>query len=638
MSALGESSPLLGGQEGGGRGRVEGRSSTHEANALVYDGVRKRVGVLYLCLMLFYLYLLYVMPARAPPSAPPPSPAPPPAVVNISSSAAPSGMPSSPSFRPSDTSPTSEPSAVEMPVVPVPVPVMPVPAVPVPLTSMTCRNNETFQESASALVYPSFAACGVAVRGSIELLKNALGTYSFAYFPLQAGKVLSYVTWTVENMDMVEFPPWPVAKTVRTADPIEALIYYTNSIYTAIGDLADSQTGADLAKISRMQALVGNLTESWNRTISEDILPGLSWDSYLQHPGPRGRAWPDGTNVTWAAGDKKYADASSALYLGQSGRIVDDQLWGDAKPVQGSSVMAAIRQLITRQVDETMLRYKKLRELDTSGNGNWATQQILTSNNGILTYHRVRKVLRMIGLTIDAFPEVISAFYDKIPASVLKFVNKHYDAELHAKTEMSYGDIFCYKSLSSNVYAFSAGNYKCTKPVTSIGTMIFANLSAFDSEFFDIDQSALDTLRVVLMIKAFRLGNLEVLSNTSSCPSFHPSYIRMNSDSSTDPFTPADGWTRPTLQQNGYGIVGTICELDDYFGDLHDLLVRIQQNVTTSNNANFVHYTVSVAQGLQLFLETIDVKRVLELNLLNGLCQDAKVNTTTTTTTTTYSA
>lgn len=489
-----------------------------------------------------------------------------------------------------------------------------------PSQSGVCESKESFQESAARLVHPAFEMCDFSVRSTIEVLKNKLGTYSFAYFPLES-KIFTYETWTVSGMDTTPIPPEPVLVRVNTSDPMEALVYYINSIYTAIGDLADCHTGNNLVKVERMEALVLNLTWSWNQTVGRDIIPGLSWDSYLRYPGPSGREWPGGETVTWAK-ESNYHDVNSALFLGHSDRMKDEQLWGGNAPVQGSSAVGGIETLIRRQVKEAVERYKELLSLDPHGAGNWATPSTLATDFGIITYHRVRKVLRMLGITIDAFPEVVSAFYDKIPNTVVDFVNKNYDAEIESTRMLAYGDMFCFSDMHKS-NSFSSEKYKCQRPIVSIGTMIFANLSAFDADFFGIDQISLNALRIILMIKAFRLGERQVLRNTTGCPSLHSSYASITNSSrhsfTKDPFEESDDWVRPELSPNGYSILGTVCNIDDYFGDIHDLLVKMQQNSTVVDHS-FLHYTVKVARGLQVFLETLNLNRALEKDLLSGLC------------------
>ena len=480
----------------------------------------------------------------------------------------------------------------------------------------SCHNDKTFQESAADSVYSAFEACSLSMRQSVELLKNALGTYSFAYFPLDNGYSMTYKTYTIPGMDMVKTPNWPILGHKNTSDPLEMLTYYTNSLYTAIGDLADSRTGTDSIKIQRMEALVYNLSLAWNRTVYRDIAPELSWKKYLLYPGPRGRTWPGDIVVTWTV-SSDYPDNKSALFLDKNDRIIDDQLWGAAMPEQGSMAMVAFRTLIGIQVNETISRYNLLRDLDPTGKGNWATRSILTQNNGVLRYHRVRKVLRMIGYTIDRFPDIISTFYDPVPSHVISFANKYYNASLSHSTYLSYGDIFCYQP---NHYSFSTPKYSCSSPVASIGAMVFANVSCFDEFFFQLSSRKLYALRAVLMIKAFRLGEIEILPNTSACPALHSSYICLNNHSSTDPYTQADSWIKPYVLENGHTIEGTICDLDDYFGDIHDLLVRIQQN-SSIVNTNYIDYTVRIATGLQLFLDTIDISDSLMVNLVEGLCK-----------------
>lgn len=613
-----EDSPLLRAQRS--RADDSGAAAARLSNQL-------KMAILLALLFSFYGYVLYETPSRAPttsatPSVHPtysPTQAPSFRPVEAKRSQPPAhkhhkqsgkggdGPAASPNQKPERThAPTVAPTAAKR-------------------TRAVCRNTESFQESAARMVYPTFAALNFKVRATIELLKNKLGTYSFAYFPLKTGK-LSFVTWTVEGMDLSDSPPPPAPGVVETADPMEILIYYIDSIYTAVGDLADSESGVDPLKVFRMQQLVLNLTNSWNETIHKDIEPGLSWKTYLMYPGPQGRLWPDGTIVTWA-NESVFRHLPIALYLEPNGRMTDDQLWGEHKPEQGASGSGAIESLIRIQVKETVRRYQDLLSLDPTGNKDWATFEILSTNNGILTYHKVRKVLRMIGLTIDGFPDVISAFYDTIPFNVIQFVNENFNASIKSGIPVAYGDTFGF-SFDGTPITFTKSNYWFNNPLVSVGTMIFANLTEFDALFFGVDDTDLDTLRIILMIKAYRLGELLVLPNSTGCPSLDASYhLAMNPTKKkslqNDPFTLSSNWMQPQLSHNGYSILGTVCNIDDYFGDIHDLLVKYQQNSTIADKT-FMDYTVQVAQGLQQFLRTLDLPHALESNLLNGLCRDKK--------------
>lgn len=615
-SSNGEETPLI-----NRLGGLEGRSQTHDTT-LACTSHHTRIGGILLGLFLLYGYVLYATPSRAVPfgaSSVSPTLQPslrPESYLTHAPTSAPIRRHDAAAHRSSDLvfthSPTVHPSESphdrERPSVP-------------RARRMPCRNTESFQESAARLVYPTFSQLNFEVRATIELLKNVLGTYSFAYFPLSSGNI-SYATWSVTGMDLPLAPPAPVASMVTTSDPLEVLIYYIDSIFTAVGDLSDSQTGNDEIKIARMQELVLALTTAWNNTVlSADIVPGLTWSSYLMYPGPYSRVWPGDHIVSWAI-SSSFIDKNTALYLEQGNRMTDDQLWGDKKPDQGISGTGGIETLIRVQVKETIKRYRALQALDPSGSGNWATIDILSTQNGILTYHKVRKVLRMIGITIDAFPDVFSVFFDEIPLSVVEFANKNYNASIYDQSLIAYGDMFCFL-LNGQAMSFSTGGYVCKNPIVSIGTMVFANISEFDANYFGVDQADLDSLRMILMIKAFRLGELNVLPNTTACPS-HEYQVIPHGNNSLPLLKEApgykEGWVEPKLAPNGYSIIGTICDIDDYFGDIHDLLVKYQQNPGLSQQQKYMDFTLKVAQGLQLFLDTINLPHSLSVNLLNGFC------------------
>ena len=101
------------------------------------------------------------------------------------------------------------------------------------------------------------------------------------------------------------------------------------------------------------------------------------------------------------------------------------------------------------------------------------------------------------------------------------------------------------------------------------------------------------------------------LKNAIPCPSHVPNY-------KNTPYT----WKEPTIDNDNGNISGSICELVDFFGDIHDQLVPIQQQIDKNEeiNQDLFNYCVGSCQSLEKFMNSINMIQVLK-DLNDGLCQ-----------------
>ena len=507
-------------------------------------------------------------------------------------------------------------------------------------SSSQCLVHHSFQESASEVIPVIFSSFSPDDRLSLAALYAKLGIYSFAYFPLQSGQTITYATWDFDKRKLGETAP-PPTTWITTNDPVEVVLYYANSLHVVQGDLDDAKTGNDDMKIENIAVLASHLRRGMIDALSTNISASLSWERYMTYPGPYSRVWADGTTVTWTLPvDHTTAqhDLSRLLFLPvtaknkknkkyNQNRRIDNQLWGSKYPRDGDSVGEAFGRLMQSQVGNTKKRYKRLLKLDPTGH--WATKAVLLQPTNIVTFHKVRKILRTVAVTIDTFPEMISAFYQPVPKQVISFVNENFHDNLDPSLPLFYGDIFCY----SSVYRFgsvSSSNHpkQCTGPIQSISALLFIadqhNL-VLSPSFFGLSDTDLRSIRGVMLLQGSKLGQHNSVSNTIGCPGRHASFKQMKKRGSpTNIFDPvADGWHQPMLTHDSQDstrsvINGTICEFDHYFGHVHDLLIRIEQG-SSLVNASYEDYTLLVAQGLEAFTRDANINKVVD-DVLAGLC------------------
>lgn len=494
-----------------------------------------------------------------------------------------------------------------------------------------CLNHDSLQQTAHKTIPSIFARCAFHNRLSVEILKDTQSMFSYAYFPLADNSTfLNYSTWEYDKK--LPGSNIPIRKYILTQDPVEVILYYATNIFRANGDLSDAWNGNNIQKIKNLELLLHNLEYDWLDITAQGITSNLTWQTYLAYPGPYGRVWDDGTVVTWSV-PATTSKPNTELYLEPTNRIVNLQLWGTVKPNQHSTTMEAISRLIENQIKESLKRYDSLLALDPTGDGQWASASILLQYevtqegyaiyDNIDTYHKVRKNLRSLGLIIETYPEVIDAFYNVVPENVILFMNKQFNANINLEYyfPLSYGDIFGFNGTLYNMmpykFTYSNGTIPFSTPLYLLGTMLFIDSPPFDHVFFGLSYEHYQTIRAVLLVKTMRLGDLNIYPGTLGCPASHASYQHIMANSEVNPFNPVlDAYIPPRYEHDA--IMGTVCEVEDYFGNVHDLLVKIQQESLIVNH-NFEAYTISVAKGLQSFLEDIDLYEVLA-SITSGLC------------------
>lgn len=521
-------------------------------------------------------------------------------------------------------------------------------------SSPQCSVNHSFQESASQAIPVIFSSFSPDNRLSLAALYAKLGIYSFAYFPLQSEHKITYATWEFDKRKLGETAP-PPTTWVTTNDPVEVVLYYANSLHVVQGDLDDAKTGTDDLKIENIAVLAKNLHDAMIDTLSSNISVLLSWERYMSYPGPFGRVWADGTTVTWSlpvSHGGSHQDLSRILFLPvnannkknanyNQNRRIDNQLWGSKYPRDGDSVGEAFARLVQSQVANTKKRYKRLLKLDPTGaKKHWASKEVLLQPSNIVTFHKVRKIIRTVSVTIETFPEMISAFYRPVPKNVIAFVNKNFNENLDPSLPLFYGDIFCYSGFyrfgsassrpaSASVAATTGSNaVKCSNPIYSISALLFIadkhSRTLLSPSFFGLSETDLNSIRGVMLMQGPKLGQHVFVSNSIGCPSGHASFKKMKKGSPINLYDSVlDAWHKPALCQDPqdsskYVINGTICEFDHYFGHVHDLLIRIEQS-SPIVNASYEDYTLQIAQGLESFTRDSNVNKVVD-DVLAGLC------------------
>jgi hypothetical protein len=492
----------------------------------------------------------------------------------------------------------------------------------------TCVSEESFQESAQRSIPGAFSKLDANNRQTAEFLVNRLGIFTFAYFPLDEIEI-TYAMWDFDKKNPGgQAPSEP--QIITTNDPVEIILYYSASLHIIIGDLQDAMTGSSHSKIDNLAKLKNSLQMALLDVLSRDIAENLSWEKYFAYPGPQGRVWPDATSVWWSRQSKeRRVLPADALYLETNNRHQDNQLWGSHRPRSGDTTIKAFARLIRNQIQESKQRYTNIVDMDPTGRGNWATIDILSDMSNIDIFHKFRKISRTLGMTIDTYPEAMSPFYLPIPQRVLQFANDNFNAGIDGNHMLSYGDIFCFGATNGDggdVQSFSfysSSDQVCTEPLYPVANMLFIGdkgSELFTPEFFGLSEQEFRSLRAMLLTKGVLLGHRVIFSQSLGCPAKHDSYRVMKVNSTVDTFDPVvDNWIAPHYSPQLHAITGTVCELEDFFGSVHDLLVRIQQKSPLVND-NFMSYTEKVAQCLQNFTESIDVEQVLD-DIILGLCK-----------------
>ena len=483
-------------------------------------------------------------------------------------------------------------------------------------SDIKCIDNTSFQKSAQdnlIEIYGNFYKClsnkdGFSCGRAQEILslRDYLSIFSFAYFPLNPNIKLVYTTHSI-NKKNIDKPSKSERKI--TSDPVEIVIYYTGELYTLIGDIGDAKTGKNAKRQHVLTKLLKRLKESCEDVFRENTMKdstgnqikGLTWDKYFKYPGPFGRKWDDDTTVNWTI-TTDYKDINNALYLDPRD-FLSNQFWGKNIPIQGSTTSQAILSLVKSQIDESIKKYNNL--LDLGGDSQkWATDKILNNSKNIDTYHIFRKAIRSLERTVEKFPSIISGFYRPLSQQLVSYVNKKYD--LSVSTEQTYGDVLC-------LHNFTCGPNKIIYPIANL---IF--IGAFDPSFYGLTDNNFKCIRSLLLLKLGGLGDKNIkefsknyLKNAIPCPSHVPNY-------KNTPYT----WKEPTIDNDNGNISGSICELVDFFGDIHDQLVPIQQQIDKNEeiNQDLFNYCVGSCQSLEKFMNSINMIQVLK-DLNDGLCQ-----------------
>jgi hypothetical protein len=475
-----------------------------------------------------------------------------------------------------------------------------------------CIDNTSFQQTAKNNVskkYNDFYSClsnakkgfNCVRAGEILSLRDYLSIFAFAYFPLKDNMVISYTTHSLDKKNLMK-PKKSKVKT--TTDPVEVVIYYTSELYTLIGDLSDAETGGNKKLINVLSPLLDELKQNCidvfknNRMKDSNgnvIKNSPTWDTYFNYPGPNGRKW-NGVTVNWCL-DTKITEINSALYYDRD--FLSKQFWGNMTPKQGSTTSQAISQLVSTQVDTSIKKYKDLLNLGGASK-KWATEKVLRNSDNIDTYHVFRKAIRSLDRTVEKFPQVIPAFYKNLSEPLVKYINNNYNSNISIK--QTYGEVLCLHT------------FDCDKPIYPILASIFVADPSLPPTFFGLTEQEFNCIRALLLIKLGGLGSKKdefskkYLQNAIPCPSKLNTYKK-------------DGyiWTKPTVKNSD--IYGNICEIVDFFGDIHDQLVIIQQQINKRGKIDneLFTYCVKSAESLQNFLDSIDMIKVLD-DLKDGLC------------------
>ena len=128
----------------------------------------------------------------------------------------------------------------------------------------SCKDTTSFQITAknklSDLV-KNFLKCATptfkcARADQILAVRDALKIFSFAYFPLKTGDIKYIQSLCDKNNKYREIQMY-------TNDPVEVLLYYSSSIYTAIGSLSDASEGDNADLIKCLQENQDDLEKIW---------------------------------------------------------------------------------------------------------------------------------------------------------------------------------------------------------------------------------------------------------------------------------------------------------------------------------------------------------------------------------------
>ena len=480
----------------------------------------------------------------------------------------------------------------------------------------SCKDTTSFQNTAknklSDLV-KNFLICATSkptfncVRADeILAVRDALKIFSFAYFPLKTGDIKYIQSLCDKNNKYREIQ-------VYTNDPVEVLLYYSSSIYTIIGGLADANEGDNADLIKCLQENQDDLEKNMADVFSKDIITGLSWQDYFDNPGPYGSTSGGGKPVTWTIHkphDSKSPDTSLMLkYL--KGRDTGGQFWGDIIPKQDSSTAKAIGQLIKAQTEECKKRYKNMKH--TSKNKKWSDDITNTPDN-IDIFHKFRKSIRTLGRTLETYSFEVNAMSTKIPDAFKEKIKIIFGVTINSTY---YKESLCIGSY----------NTKICKPDQILAFLLFVDdKQTFNYSLWGLSTSDYNTLRAMVLMYTLRIGTKSKLYTGSYmdksdifCPAQTKGHYptpskdgKFSDFKTTDPYV----WVNPSIKNKM--LYGSFCEIDDIMGDLHDVMVYFQQ-IFNKPLPGMKEYIKKSSESLENFFDHIDINNIMD-NISKNVC------------------
>ena len=181
--------------------------------------------------------------------------------------------------------------------------------------------------------------------------------------------------------------------------------------------------------------------------------------------------------------------------------------------------------------------------------------------------------------------------------------------------------------LNSTYYkeALCLGSYnlltqKCS-PEKIIGFLLFVDdRNEFPPSLWGLSEDDYNTLRAMILMYTLKIGteksyplnylDKSVVYCPSNMPNNYPTSkkgIFTNFDS-IKPYM----WSAPSLTNNL--LYGTFCEIDDIMGDLHDVMVYYQQNMTNKRIAtqSMINYIKNSSLSLENFFNQIDINSIMD--------------------------
>ena len=486
----------------------------------------------------------------------------------------------------------------------------------------SCKDKTSFQTTAKnklPILVKNFIKCATeqpfnCVRAN-EILKvrDALKVFSFAYFPLKSdsskpnGKITYIQSSCVKNTNTNN----NINTSINTDDPVEVLLYYSSSIYTFIGSVEDASASGNTNLQQCLTKTLNDLKLHASSIFSNNIIQGLSWQDYFENPGPNGST-TGSKKVDWAI-DKPTNSKSpnTSLMLDKKvlkKRDTGGQFWGDVIPKQDSDTVSSIGELIKTQTNETKKRYKKLLNI-SKDDGKWS--DVITDNSdNIDIYHKFRKSIRTLGRTLEAYSFEIPAMFVKLPDQFKQKIKSSFNVVLNSTY---YKEALCLGS-------YNLLTQKCS-PEKIIGFLLFVDdRNEFPPSLWGLSEDDYNTLRAMILMYTLKIGteksyplnylDKSVVYCPSNMPNNYPTSkkgIFTNFDS-IKPYM----WSAPSLTNNL--LYGTFCEIDDIMGDLHDVMVYYQQNMTNKRIAtqSMINYIKNSSLSLENFFNQIDINSIMD--------------------------